>query len=212
MGTRAQGYNLNFRFSFSWPNRKEARLLIIIIFTFFFLLSLKRKLKAMARACLGCAGLGEFQQGYCLSIGSLARLLTFLSLNVLIYKAGFKVAASEVSVKLNQVCIASGDHELPLPFPGTVSVTGSTFFPSSFVLKTDFVEKLLGGEHEVAVGIRCPFQMEGAGGPEGVPPKDLTHGTTCSSHFCCCGVRFVLFRSQSYTPLLHGCEEIKAET
>lgn len=109
----------------------------------------------MARACLGCAGLGEFQQSYCLSIGSLARHLTFLSLNVLIYKAGFKVAASEVSVKLNQVCIASGDHELPLPFPRTVSVAGSTFFPSSsFVLKTDFVGKLLCGEREVAVGIR----------------------------------------------------------
>lgn len=149
MGTRAQGYNLNYRFSFSCPNRREASLLIIIITFFFFLLSLKRKLKAMARACLGCAGLGEFQQGHCLSTGSLARHLTFLSLSVLIYKAGFKVAASEVSVKLNQVCMVSGDHKLSLPFPRTVSVAGSTFFPSSFVLKTDFVGKLLCGEREV---------------------------------------------------------------
>lgn len=111
----------------------------------------------MARACLGCAGLGEFQQGHCLSIGSLARHLTFLSLSVLIYKAGFKVAASEVSVKLNQVCMASGDHELSFPFPRTVSVAGSTFFPSSFVLKTDFVGKLLCGEREVTHLTRMPF-------------------------------------------------------
>lgn len=108
--------------------------------------------------------------------------------------------------------MASGDHELSLPFPCTVSVAGSTFFSSSFVLKTDFVGKLLCGEREVTVGIGCLFQMEGACGPEGVPPKDLTAGTTCSSHFCCCDVRVVLFRNQSYTPLLHDCEEIKAET
>lgn len=141
----------------------------------------------MARACLGCAGLGEFQQGYCLSIGSLARHLTFLSLNVLIYKTGFKVAASEVRVKLNQVCMASGDHELSLPFPRTVTRMSHT-------------------------SQGCLFQMEGACGPEGVQPKDFTSGTTCSSHFCCSDVRFVLFRNQSYTPLLHDCEEIKAET
>lgn len=57
----------------------------------------------------GCASLGEFQLSYCLSMGSLAGHLTSLSLNVLIYKVGFKVAASEVSVKLNQVCVASGE-------------------------------------------------------------------------------------------------------